>query len=129
MANLKSQEMSASVNLLTAELSEDEVAVLVASLSYVLDQCEDQTLYNLFGADRDEVVGLKEDLESLLNGLEETFIKLPETKPETLEEILADEERWDAQFAASPDKLSKLVEQAKEEIQKGQVTKIILTDS
>jgi hypothetical protein len=44
------------------------------------------------------------------------------------EEIIADEERWDAQFAASPNELSKLVQQAKEEIQKGQTTEIILTD-
>jgi hypothetical protein len=78
MAKLKSQQMIASVNLLNVEVSEDELGVLAASLNYILDQCDDSTLDELFGADRDEVEGIKEDLELLLSGIETTFVKPPD---------------------------------------------------
>jgi hypothetical protein len=44
------------------------------------------------------------------------------------EEILADEARWDQQFAASPEKLRRLAAEALTEIRAGHTTEIIMTD-
>jgi hypothetical protein len=111
MANFVSHRQLASVNLLTIEISEDELAVLAAALNYVLDHCDDQALDELFGAERGEIEGIRDDHTFLLD-----------------EFYQADEAHWDAQFAASPDKLDKLVQQAIEEIERGETTEMILTD-
>jgi len=46
---------------------------------------------------------------------------------ETEEEILADEARWEAQFAASRDKLRRLAAEAREEIRAGRTYEMIFT--
>ena len=46
----------------------------------------------------------------------------------TEEEIRADNERWDATFAASRDTLRKLAREAREDIQAGRTMEMIFTD-
>ncbi|MBP7962119.1 MAG: hypothetical protein KBG20_17415 [Caldilineaceae bacterium] len=46
---------------------------------------------------------------------------------ETEAEVQADIERWDASFAASPDKLKKLANRAREEIMAGRTMDMIFT--
>ena len=50
------------------------------------------------------------------------------SKDETEEEIRADNERWDATFAASRDTLRMLANQAREEIRAGRSRPMIFTD-
>ncbi len=47
---------------------------------------------------------------------------------ETEEEVRADNERWDATFAASGDKLRKLADEARKEIKAGRTLEMIFTD-
>jgi len=47
---------------------------------------------------------------------------------ETEAEVQADIERWDASFAASPDKLKKLANRAREEIMAGRTMDMVFTD-
>lgn len=47
---------------------------------------------------------------------------------ETEEEVRADNERWDATFAASRDRLRRLAREAREEIRVGQTMAMLFTD-
>ncbi len=47
---------------------------------------------------------------------------------ETEEEVLADNQRWDATFATSRDKLRKLAREAREDIRAGRTMDMIFTD-
>ncbi len=47
---------------------------------------------------------------------------------ETEEEVRADNERWDATFAASPDKLKRLADEARAEIKAGRTLEMIFTE-
>ena len=66
MAERISEREETNVRLLTLEVSEDELAVLVACLNYALDHCSDETLERVCGAYRDEVEGIRDDLTELL---------------------------------------------------------------
>ncbi|MCB9108226.1 MAG: hypothetical protein H6633_28810 [Anaerolineales bacterium] len=55
MAEYISEKLVASVRLLTLEISDAELAVYVASLNYLLEQCDDETLEQISGGLRDEI--------------------------------------------------------------------------
>ena len=69
MARRISEQEVASVRLLALELSEDEVTVLAAALTTLLQECNDQRIEAKAGASREEVEAILEDLH--------TFIKQP----------------------------------------------------
>jgi hypothetical protein len=46
---------------------------------------------------------------------------------ETAEQVLADEARWDAQFAGSQDELAKMADQVRAEIHAGQTQPMVFT--
>lgn len=70
MAKLMSEMEETSVRLLTIQVSEDELAVLLASLGYLLGHSDDATLERVCGAYRDEVEGIRDDLIELLDTLD-----------------------------------------------------------
>ncbi|MFN8490636.1 MAG: hypothetical protein U0350_23805 [Caldilineaceae bacterium] len=70
MAEQISKREIASVQLFTVEVSEDEVAVLVACLNYVLSHASNQVLERVIGAYRDEVEVIRDDLSQMLDELE-----------------------------------------------------------
>lgn len=61
-----SKERVASVALVTARLSEDELAVYEAALSYALDTLDDAEIERRFGAAADELEGMRDDLREAL---------------------------------------------------------------
>ena len=67
MAKPVTEKEESNVRLLTLEITEDELAVFLACLNFVLDQCDDETLDFVFGADRDEVEGMRDDLALMLD--------------------------------------------------------------
>jgi len=67
MAKPVTEKEESNVRLLTLEITEDELAVFLAYLNFVLDQCDDETLDFVFGADRDEVEGMRDDLALMLD--------------------------------------------------------------
>lgn len=67
MAIAISEREESSVRLLRLEITEDEIAVLVASLDHILDECDDETIENACGAYRDEVEGIRDDLVHILD--------------------------------------------------------------
>ena len=69
MARRISEKEVASVRLLSLELSEDEVIVLTAALTTLLQDHDDQEIETKAGASREEVEAILEDLH--------TFIKQP----------------------------------------------------
>jgi hypothetical protein len=69
MARRISEKEVASVRLFSLELSEDEVIVLTAALTTLLQEHDDQEIEAKAGASREEVEAILEDLH--------TFIKQP----------------------------------------------------
>ncbi|MFQ5341919.1 MAG: hypothetical protein ACE5F6_10285 [Anaerolineae bacterium] len=68
-----SEREETNVRLLTVEISEDELAVWVTCLNYVLDRSDNETLERVCGAYRDEVEGMRDDLTQLLDVSEPEF--------------------------------------------------------
>ena len=66
MARRISEQEVASVRLLALELSEDEVTVLAAALTRLLQECDDQGIEAKAGASREEVEAIVEDLHTFL---------------------------------------------------------------
>ena len=66
------EQVESSVRLLTLELSEDELAVLLASLEYFLDHADEAALKAITGAERDEIEGIRDDMAQLLAILQPT---------------------------------------------------------
>ena len=61
-----SEQIESSVRLLTLELSEDEVAVLLASVEYFLEHADEAALELIAGAERSEIEGTRDDMAELL---------------------------------------------------------------
>jgi hypothetical protein len=66
MAKRISEQEVASVRLLALELSEDEVTVLAAALTTLLQERNDQRIEAKAGASREEVEAILEDLHTFL---------------------------------------------------------------
>ena len=66
MAKSISEQEVASVRLLILELSEDEITVLAAALSTLLQECNDRAIEAKAGASRDEVEAILQDLHTFL---------------------------------------------------------------
>lgn len=66
MAKRISEQEVASVRLLALELSEDEVTVLTAALTTLLQERNDKRIEAQAGASREEVEAILEDLHSFL---------------------------------------------------------------
>lgn len=60
------REKVASVALVQAKVSEDELAVYEAALSYALDTLDEREIEHRFGASVDEVEGMRDDLRTVL---------------------------------------------------------------
>jgi len=67
-----SKERVASVVLVSARVSEDELAVYEAALSYALDTLDAAEIERRFGASADEVEGMRDDLRETLAAHAET---------------------------------------------------------
>lgn len=61
-----SKERAASVALVQAKVSEDELAVYEAALSYALDTLDESEIERRFGASVDEIEGMRDDLRDVL---------------------------------------------------------------
>jgi hypothetical protein len=61
-----SKERAASVALVQAKISEDELAVYEAALSYALDTLNEGEIERRFGASVDEIEGMRDDLREVL---------------------------------------------------------------
>ncbi len=61
-----SKEKVASVALVQAKVSEDELAAYEAALSYALDTLDESEIERRFGATVDEVEGMRDDLREVL---------------------------------------------------------------
>ena len=61
-----SKENIASVALVQAKVSEDELAVYEAALSYALDTLDESEIEHRFGASVDEIEGMRDDLREIL---------------------------------------------------------------
>lgn len=59
-------ERTASVALVEAKISEDELGVYEAALNYALDMLEAKEIERRFGATIDEVEGIRDDLREAL---------------------------------------------------------------
>lgn len=66
MARRISEKEVVSVRLLALELSEDEITVLTAALTTLLQDLDDQGIESKAGASREEVEALLEDLHTFL---------------------------------------------------------------
>jgi hypothetical protein len=73
MVKQVSEQEETNVRLLTVEISEDELAVLVACLNYVLDRSDNETLERVCGACCDEVEGMRDDMTQLIGVSEPEF--------------------------------------------------------
>jgi hypothetical protein len=62
-----SKDAVASVRLVEARISEDEIGVLESALSYVLDALGDAEIERRLGATRDELEGIRDDLREALS--------------------------------------------------------------
>jgi hypothetical protein len=60
------KETIASVALVQAKVSEDELAVYEAALSYALDTLGEPEIERRFGASVDEIKGMSDDLREIL---------------------------------------------------------------
>lgn len=67
-----SKEKVASVALVQAKVSEDELAVYEAALSYALDSLDESEIERRFGASVDEIEGMRDDLREILERHSET---------------------------------------------------------
>jgi hypothetical protein len=65
------KEVVAAVVVLDARISEDELVVCESALSYALDELGDTEIERRFGATRDEVEGIRDDLREALGAREE----------------------------------------------------------
>jgi hypothetical protein len=72
-----SKEKAASVVLIKAKISEDEMTVYEAALSYALDSLDDVEIEQRFGASVDEIEGMRDDLRAILDSYRETA-QIPE---------------------------------------------------
>ncbi len=63
MSEKIAEREESSVRLLKLELSEDELAVLLGALNYVLDHVEDSALLRITGGERDEIEAIRDDLD------------------------------------------------------------------
>lgn len=72
-----SKEKAASVALVQAKVSEDELGVYEAALSYALDTLDEREIERRFGASVDEIEGMRDDLRDVLAQNDE-----PAHKPE-----------------------------------------------
>ena len=61
-----SREKIASVAIVEARVSEDELAVYEAAISYALDSLNGAEIERRFGASVDELEGMRDDLRALL---------------------------------------------------------------
>jgi hypothetical protein len=61
-----SKERAASVALVQAKISEDELAVYEAALNYALDTLNEDEIERRFGASVDELEGMRDDLREVL---------------------------------------------------------------
>jgi hypothetical protein len=75
MAKRISEKEVASVRLLALELSEDEVTVLAAALTTLLQELDDQGIEAKAGASREEVEAILEDLHTFLKQPAQQSIK------------------------------------------------------
>jgi hypothetical protein len=66
MAKRISEQEVASVRLLALELSEDEIMVLAAALTSLLQELDDSEIEAKSGASRDEVEAILQDLRTFL---------------------------------------------------------------
>jgi hypothetical protein len=67
MAKYIKEQAESGVRLLTLEISEDELAVWVTALRYLLDHLDDQTLECSVGAYREEVEATHDHLQEWLD--------------------------------------------------------------
>jgi len=74
------KEKVASVALVQARVSEDELAVYEAALSYALDTLDETEIEHRFGASVDEIEGMRDDLREVLAQHGEATCK-PEPMP------------------------------------------------
>lgn len=65
------KEVVASVELVEARITEDELAVCESALSYALDSLGDAEIERRLGATRDEVEGVRDDLREALRAQSE----------------------------------------------------------
>jgi hypothetical protein len=70
------KETVASVALVQAKVSEDELAAYEAALSYALDTLDESEIERRFGASVDEIEGMRDDLREVLAQHGETARKL-----------------------------------------------------
>ncbi len=63
MSEKIAEREESSVRLLKLKLSEDELAVLLGALNYVLDHVEDSALLRITGGERDEIEAIRDDLD------------------------------------------------------------------
>ena len=61
-----SKEKVASVSLVEAKISEDELIAYEAALSYALETLDNAELEQRFGATADEIEGMRDDLREVL---------------------------------------------------------------
>jgi hypothetical protein len=64
-----SKEKAASVALVQATISEDELIVYEAALSYALDTLDKGEIERRFGASVDEIEGMRDDLRESWNSM------------------------------------------------------------
>ena len=60
------KEKVASVAIVEARVSEDELAVYEAALNYALDTLDEAEIERRFGASIDEIEGMRDDLRAVL---------------------------------------------------------------
>ena len=65
------KEIAASVRLAEAKISEDELAVLESALDYLLSTSGDAEIEQHFGATRDELEGIRDDVREALRAQNE----------------------------------------------------------
>jgi len=64
---LISERDESGVRLLNLEASEDELGVYLGALTYLLNNCDDETLNRVCGACRDQVQEMRDNLAQLLD--------------------------------------------------------------
>ena len=67
------EKEESNVRLLTLEASEDELVVLSACVDHVLQNSDDDTLERVYGAYRDELEGIRDDLAQVLSASIQAF--------------------------------------------------------
>ncbi len=67
---VKNIDSIASINFAQVKVSVDELEVFAAALSYALEKLPDKALESKFGASRDEIEGIGEDVRETLAACE-----------------------------------------------------------